>query len=77
VKYLLGVLDVVGEESLKEIDIYGNGTARSVAQYQDLSGVNFKLGSIAEKARYGGLSQDAFQEDLLNKILLMAGNMNK
>eukprot|EP01126_Amoeba_proteus_P049565 TRINITY_DN5804_c0_g1_i3.p1 TRINITY_DN5804_c0_g1~~TRINITY_DN5804_c0_g1_i3.p1 ORF type:complete len:132 (+),score=24.36 TRINITY_DN5804_c0_g1_i3:766-1161(+) len=81
VKYILGILDEneVDPDCLVEIEKYGlplaNPSSRTLRNYQDLAGIFFKQGTVTDKARYGGLQQSDFMEDLLAMVLRVA-NLN-
>jgi hypothetical protein len=55
VRYLLGTeTDGVPEECLTELDRYGLGSERTLADYEQFSGVDFGRLLINERAVYGG-----------------------
>jgi len=55
VRYLLGTgTDGVPEQCLTELDRYGLGSERMLADYERFSGVDFRRKLISERAVYGG-----------------------
>jgi len=53
VKHLLGTEPSTDPDALEELERYGLGDVRSLADYQDYSGVDFATRSISEKAKKG------------------------
>lgn len=49
IRHLLGMEESSDPEALREIGLYGLGTARSLAKYQALTGINFKDRTIGGK----------------------------
>lgn len=80
VRYILGILgrDDVPDICLAEIEKYGiaQSAPRTLAQYQEISGVDFLKGTITDKAKYGGLTKDVFMEDMMDAILALVANLN-
>eukprot|EP01124_Arcella_intermedia_P031326 TRINITY_DN7046_c0_g1_i3.p2 TRINITY_DN7046_c0_g1~~TRINITY_DN7046_c0_g1_i3.p2 ORF type:complete len:130 (+),score=38.26 TRINITY_DN7046_c0_g1_i3:696-1085(+) len=76
-KFILGMIEKsqVEEEALVEIEKYGipQDSQRSLEDYQKFSGVNFKDGTIQEKAFYSGQPKTIFMDYLLEMIY---GTMN-
>lgn len=46
VKYVLGMSNVIPVDNSKDIDVYGLGKERTVAQWEEFSGFNLKTGHI-------------------------------
>jgi len=74
VKYVLGMVDKLDEESSIEIAKYGRGNARTLEEYQQFSAVSFKQGKIEAKAKYGGLPQSCFIDSLLESIMSLVNS---
>ena len=51
VKFLLGTIDQATHEIIKDLDKYGLGTVRTLEEYQEYIGVNFKTLEILPRAR--------------------------
>lgn len=78
INYILCINDNYDEESLENIHIYGNGDERSVSDYENFCGVDFKEKIISEKAKYGGLEKSMFHNYKVNTVLnLVSQYLNK
>jgi hypothetical protein len=53
VKYILGMSDHFPSDNCKDLDKYGIGNVRSVAQWEAFSGFNLRTGDMAEIAKTG------------------------
>jgi [Skp1-protein]-hydroxyproline N-acetylglucosaminyltransferase len=72
IRFILGVDDHCDEEfDLK----YGRGTVRTLTEYEDFAGVNFKEKILGESTKLGGLPQNYFKEDIMNLILSFANSL--
>ncbi len=58
VKHMLGTDNCPDPEVLRELDIYGLGSKRSLAAYQEYAGVDFKRKLIAQHALQGQFPRD-------------------
>jgi hypothetical protein len=80
VRYILGTVekDNLSEVGRVEIEKYciQPDAPRTLEQYQEISGVDFRKGTISDKARYGGLAKDVFMEDVMASILALVANLN-
>lgn len=80
VRYILGTRakDSVSEDCLIEIEKYGirQDAPRTVVEYEEASGVSFSTRNINEKAKYGGLSKEAFMEETMDAILRLVASLN-
>ncbi|MFO0389798.1 MAG: GlcNAc-transferase family protein [Alphaproteobacteria bacterium] len=56
VRHMLGVVQSVDTEITKDLNVYGLGTARTLEEYQEYSGVNFAAQTIADFAHAGMFS---------------------
>ncbi|MDQ6684524.1 MAG: 2OG-Fe(II) oxygenase, partial [Pseudomonadota bacterium] len=59
VAHLVGIEVTDDAEALIEIDRYGLGTVRSMAAYQEFSGVDFARRTVSERARRGDVGGEA------------------
>jgi len=83
VKFILGMLDKdqIEEEALIEIEKYGihHNSVRTLQQFQEHTGVNFKEGTIDAKAFYSGHKSDIFFDlvDKIMELMVQVQNQNK
>lgn len=75
VRCLLGATprDQVEAECLSELDLYGLGRARSLEEFQQHTGIEFKTRQIGDKAKWGGLPSTMFVEGMAQFALSLAG----
>jgi len=78
VKFILGILDKdqLEEEALVEMDKYGIGDVRTIQQFQEHTGVNFREGKLSSKAFYCGHKKEIFMDELFNKIADLVNLIN-
>ena len=53
VHHLLGITPSTNPMALRDIEKYGMGTVRDLAQYQTFTGIDFKTQTYTENARQG------------------------
>jgi len=80
VMFILGMIDKdkLEEEALVEIDKYGiNNSVRTLQNFQEHTGVNFREGKLEDKAFYSGHKREIFMDELFNKITEFVNLLNK
>eukprot|EP00005_Dracoamoeba_jomungandri_P014145 CAMPEP_0174279720 /NCGR_PEP_ID=MMETSP0439-20130205/62187_1 /TAXON_ID=0 /ORGANISM="Stereomyxa ramosa, Strain Chinc5" /LENGTH=283 /DNA_ID=CAMNT_0015372269 /DNA_START=682 /DNA_END=1533 /DNA_ORIENTATION=- len=79
VKLILGMIthhQISHPDALIEIDKYSLGGERSLEEYQNFCGVDFKKQKIEERAKLGGLHKKYFMDSIMDLIFLMASSPN-
>jgi hypothetical protein len=69
VRRLLGMEVAPEEMDVQGTGEYGLGTARTLQQFQDMAGVNFREQRMAERAACGALESTQFADAAVNAVL--------